>query len=56
MSKKRKGWDLWRIAEAGIGLYLFLPSVEDVATGGVTLIPSAVVGGAMLAHAFGFKL
>lgn len=53
---KRKGFDLWRIAEAGLGLYLFLPSVEDVASGGFTLLPSGIVGAAMMAHAFGFKL
>lgn len=47
---------LERVIEGGLGLYLFLPSVEDVATGGLTLIPSAAVGAAMLAHAFGFKM
>jgi len=47
---------LTKIAEAGIGLYLLLPGVEDVATGGATLAPSALIGGALLAHAFGLKL
>lgn len=42
-----------KVAEGAIGLYLLLPSIEDVATGGVTLIPSAAIGGAMLLHAFG---
>lgn len=57
MSKKsKKGWDLWRIAEAGLGIYLILPSFEDMATGGTTIAPSALIGGAMLAHAFGFEL
>lgn len=42
--------------EAAIGLYLILPSVEDAATGGVTLVPSTIVGTAMVAHAFGFKI
>lgn len=51
-----KGKTIARIIEGGIGLYLLLPSVEDVASGGVTLLPSAAVGAAMLAHAFGFKL
>ncbi len=45
-----------RIIEGAIGLYLILPSVEDIASGGTTLIPSAAIGAAMLAHAFGFKL
>jgi hypothetical protein len=47
-------WTKW--IEAGIGLYLLLPSVEDIATGGTTLIPSAAVGAVLLAHAFGAKL
>jgi len=42
-----------KILEIGIGLYLILPSVEDVATGGATLAPSAVVGAALLADGFG---
>lgn len=42
--------------EAGIGLYLLLPSVEDAATGGLTLAPSAAIGALMIAHAFGFKI
>jgi len=46
----------WKIAEAGLGLYLLLPGVEDVATGGTTLLPSAAVGAALLLHAFGAKL
>lgn len=54
-----KGGDnmkLERIAEAAIGLYLILPSVEDAATGGLTLAPSAAVGAVLLADAFGAKL
>jgi hypothetical protein len=47
---------LERIAEAAIGLYLILPSVEDAATGGLTLAPSAAVGAVLLADAFGAKL
>lgn len=45
-----------RLVEGGIGLYLFLPSIEDAATGGLTLIPSAVIGAGMMAHAFGFSI
>lgn len=45
-----------KMIEAGIGLYLILPSVEDVATGGLTVAPSAVLGSLMVADAFGFKL
>jgi len=45
-----------KLAEGVIGLYLFLPSIEDVASGGTTLLPSAMIGGAMMAHAFGFKM
>lgn len=45
-----------KIAEGALGLYLFLPSVEDVATGGLTLVPSAVVGGALLLDAFGVDI
>jgi hypothetical protein len=33
-----------RIVEAGVGLYLILPSWEDVVSGGTTLIPSAALG------------
>ena len=47
---------LWKIAEAALGVYLILPSVEDAATGGITLAPSAAIGALMLAHAFGFKI
>lgn len=42
-----------KVIEGAIGLYLFLPGIEDAATGGTTLIPSAAVGAAMLLHAFG---
>ena len=45
-----------KIAEGAIGLYLLLPMPEDIATGGATLAPSAVVGAALLADAFGVKL
>lgn len=45
-----------KIAAGIIGLYLFLPGVEDVATGGTTLLPSAAIGAALLLHAFGVKM
>lgn len=47
---------LMKIAEAAVGLYLLLPMPEDVATGGLTLAPSAAIGAALLADAFGVKL
>ena len=45
-----------KLIEGAIGLYLFLPGIEDVATGGTTLIPSAVVGAALLLDAFSVKM
>lgn len=45
-----------KVAEGAIGLYLILPGPEDAATGGATIIPSAIVGAALLAHAAGVKL
>ena len=47
---------LEKIAEALIGGYLLLPGPEDVATGGVSLVPSAALGAILLADAFGVKL
>lgn len=44
------------MAEAALGLYLLLPGAEDIATGGITLAPSAAVGAALLLHAFGARL
>jgi hypothetical protein len=46
----------WKILEAGIGIYLILPSIEDAATGGLTLAPSAALGAVLLADAFGVKI
>lgn len=46
---------LWKVAEAALGVYLILPSLEDVATGGLTVAPSAVLGAALVADAFGIK-
>lgn len=45
-----------KLAEGAIGLYLLLPGIEDAATGGTTLLPSAAIGAALLLHAFGAKL
>lgn len=45
-----------KVAEGAIGLYLVLPSVEDFATGGLTLAPSMALGAILLADAFGLKL
>jgi hypothetical protein len=44
---------LSKIIEGAIGLYLLLPGIEDVASGGTTLLPSIAIGGALLLHAFG---
>jgi len=45
-----------KIAEAAIGFYLLMPGPEDVATGGLSLGPSALVGAYLLADAFGVKI
>lgn len=45
-----------KIAEAVIGGYLMIPGPEDLATGGLTIGPSAAVGAILLADAFGVKL
>ena len=37
-------------------MYLILPSVEDWATGGTTVVPSAALGIMLVADAFGVKL
>lgn len=47
---------LEKIAEGIVGAYLLLPGIEDAATGGVTLLPSAALGAALIADAFGVKL
>jgi len=47
---------LSKIAQAAIGIYLLLPGPEDVAAGGITAGPSAVLGAALVASAFGVKL
>ena len=50
------GNTVFRIAEALVGGYLMLPGPEDAATLGVTALPSATIGGIMIADAFGVKL
>jgi len=45
-----------KIVQAGIGLYLMLPGLEDAASSGITLGPSVAVGGLLLANAFGVKI
>ena len=47
---------LEKVAEAAVGFYLLLPSIEDAATGGLTLVPSAALGAVLLADSFGVKL
>lgn len=46
----------WKIAQALLGIYLILPGPEDAATAGTTLLPSAALGAALVADAFGVKL
>ncbi len=48
--------NLWKLGEAALGVYLILPGPEDVATGGLTFGPSALVGAGLVLHAFGAKL
>ena len=45
-----------QLLEAALGAYLILPGPEDFATGGTTALPSAILGAALVAHAFGMKL
>ena len=45
-----------RMAEAALGVYLILPSVEDWASGGITIPPSAALGLALVADAFKVKM
>ena len=47
---------LEKILEGVVGFYLLMPGPEDIATGGLTLTPSAALGGLLLADAFGVKL
>lgn len=47
---------LEKMVQAALGVYLILPSIEDVASGGTTLLPSAALGAALVADAFGVKL
>jgi hypothetical protein len=52
MSKK-KGFSWGKLAEAGIGVYIMLPGLEDVAAGGTTVLPSFYLGLGMVLHALG---
>ena len=45
-----------KLIQVAVGGYLLLPGPEDVATGGTTLAPSAVLGVALIADAFGVKI
>jgi len=45
-----------KIIQGAIGLYLIMPSIEDVATGGATIAPSVALGAILLADSFGVKL
>lgn len=45
-----------KLAEGIIGAYLVLPGPEDIATGGITFGPSALLGAILLADAFGVDL
>ena len=47
---------LEKVVEGAIGLYLILPGPEDIATGGLSIAPSAALGAILLADAFGVKL
>ena len=47
---------LEKVIEGGIGLYLILPGPEDVATGGLSIAPSAALGAILLADAFDVKI
>lgn len=47
-------WD--KVVEGALGIYLILPGPEDIATGGLTLAPSALLGAILLADAFGINL
>jgi len=47
---------LEKLAQAGIGIYLLLPGPEDAVTGGLSLGPTAVLGGILIADAFGVKI
>jgi hypothetical protein len=42
-----------KVVEGAIGLYLILPGPEDIISGGTTIAPSALLGIALLADAFG---
>jgi len=45
-----------KMLQAALGVYLVLPGPEDAASGGATLAPSALLGAALVADAFGVKI
>jgi len=45
-----------KMVQAALGIYLVLPGPEDVATGGLSLGPSAAIGALLIADAFGVSL
>lgn len=45
-----------KMAQAALGIYLILPGPEDWPSGGATVAPSAVLGAALIADAFGVKI
>lgn len=45
-----------KMAQAALGIYLILPGPEDAATAGATIAPSAILGAALVADAFGVKI
>jgi len=47
---------LEKIVQAALGIYLIIPGPEDAATAGTTVLPSALLGAALVADAFGVKL
>lgn len=47
---------LEQIIQAAVGTYLILPGIEDWASGGLTLAPSALIGAVLLTDALGVDL
>lgn len=45
-----------KLLEIGAGVYLTVIGPEDIALGGSTIIPSALIGGLLIADGFGVKL
>jgi len=47
---------LTKLAEVALGAYLFIPGIEDFASGGATLLPSSALGLYLMADGLGWKL